>query len=215
MKAQIQANYEKRLRSYATLIHGNEPPGLVAKLATYSSLLEQHARHGDRLWHIEPLLYPLLRAVEVDLHLATAKLLEKSQRSDRSLFSFLDFCLTNRTNISWESGSPPASVIQQQLDDLEAHRATITTIMARRDKFFAHLDKRYFADPSAVYSDFPLDQTAVIALVNCVIKIVSKHQASLNGPVNFHVGEFYRIAVDNMVRNLETGRKENFPGQLD
>ncbi|MBO1904020.1 hypothetical protein KHP60_04630 [Microvirga sp. 3-52] len=188
---------------------------MVAKLATYSSLVKQHALHGDRLWQIEPLLYPLIRAVEVDLHLATAKLLEKPQRSERSLFSFLSFCLTNRTNISWRTGSPPEDLIQRQLDDLEAHRATITTIMARRDKFFAHLDKRYFADPSSVYSDFPLDETAVIALVNCVIKIVSEHQVSLNGAVNFHLGEFYHIAVDNMVRNLETGRKVNCLGQLN
>jgi hypothetical protein len=215
LKAQIQDSYEERLRSYAALIHGKEPPGLVPKLATYSSLLEQHMRHGHRLWQIEPLLYPLIRAVEVDLHLATAKLLEKPHRSERSLFSFLDFCLKNRMNISWKSGAPPVNVIQSQLDDLEAHRATITTIMGRRDKFFAHLDKRYFADPSSIYSDFPLDEMAVIALVNCVINIISRHQVSLNDAVNFHVGEFYQIAVDNMVRNLETERKANFPSQLD
>ena len=87
--------------------------------------------------------------------------------------------------------------------------------MGRRDKFFAHLDKRYFADPSKVYSDFPLDQTAVIALVNCVIDIISEHQASLGGAVSFHLAQVYEISVDNMVRNLETGRKTNFPGQLD
>jgi hypothetical protein len=214
MRAQIQASYEERLRSYAALIHGNEPPGLVPKLATYSSLLEQQTRYGDRLWKIEPLLYPLVQAVEVDLHLATARLLEKPQRSERSLFSFLDFCLKNRTNISWKSGTPSENVIHSQLDDLEAHRATITRIMGRRDKFFAHLDKRYFADPSAVYSDFPLGETEVIALGNCVIDIISMHERSLNGGVSFHVAEFYQISVDNMVRNLETGRKVNFPGQL-
>lgn len=87
--------------------------------------------------------------------------------------------------------------------------------MGRRDKFFAHLDKRYFADPSRVYSDFPLDEMAVIGLVNCVIMIVSEHQVSLNDAFNFHLAEIYEISVDNMVRNLETGRRANFPGQLD
>lgn len=215
LKAQIQTGYEERLGNYAALIHGNSPPGLVPKLATYSSLLEQHERHGDKLWKIEPLLHPLTRAVEVDLHLATARLLEKPHRSERSLFSFLDFCLKNRTNISWTSGSPPESTIQRQLDDLEAHRATITAIMGRRDKFFAHLDKQYFADPRRVYEDYPLNETAVIALVNCVIEIISEHQANLSAPISFHVAKFYQIAVDNMVRNLEAGRKTNFPGQLD
>ena len=59
MKAQIQANYEERLSRYAALLHGNEPPGLVAKLAVYQQLLRQRDIHGDRLWQIEPILYPL------------------------------------------------------------------------------------------------------------------------------------------------------------
>lgn len=215
MKAQIQANYEQRLTRYAALIHGNEPPGLAAKLATYSSLLTQQARHGERLWRIEPLLALIIRSVEVDLHLATAKLLENPKRSDRSLFNFLEFCLQNWGNISWKSGPPSGRAIQDQLDELEAHRTTITMIIGRRDKFFAHLDKRYFADPAAIYTDYPLNERAVIDLVNCVISIVGSHQRSLNGSLNFHLGEFYVIAVDNMVRNLEAGRRTNFPGQLD
>ncbi len=215
MKAQIQGNYEERLERYGALIHGNEPPGLVVKLATYSSFLEQYARYSDKLWQIEPLLYTLIQSVEVDLHLATAKLIENPRRSERSLFKFLDFCLANRANISWKSGLLTESVIRRQIDELEKHRATVTSIMSRRDKFFAHLDKAYFADPLAIYADFPLAQTAVIALVNCIIDIVSEHQSNLNDTISSHVGEFYRIAVYKMVRNLEAGRKANFPGQLD
>lgn len=215
MKAQIQANYEERLKCYAALIHDNEPPGLVAKLAIYSSLLKQREQRGGGLWQIEPLLFPLMHSVEVDLHLATAKLLENPERGERSLFKFLDFCLTNRTNISWKSGPPPESVIRQQLDMLEKHRPTITMIMGRRDKFFAHLDKRYFANPSAIYADFPLNEADVIALVNCVIDIVLMHQINLNDSFDFHVGEFYKLAVDNMVRNLDVGRRVNFPVQPD
>lgn len=215
MGTQIQDGYEQRLDRYAAHIHGNVPPGLVAKLAIYSSLLNQQSRLGDRFWRIEPLLGPLIRAVEVDLHLAAAKLLEDPRRSKQSLFKFLAFCLANRDDIRWMSGSPSAAVIQDQLDALEKHRTTITTIMARRDKFFAHLDRKYFVDPAAVYADFPLKEQAVIALVNCVIDVVSIHQRNLRGSWSFHVAEFYEIGVDNMIRNLEAGRKANFPGQLD
>jgi len=215
LKAQIQANYENRLRRYAVLIHGNEPPGLVAKLAVYSSLLQQHALGGDRLWKVEPLLYTLIQSVEVDLHLATAKLLEKVGRSDRSVFAFLDFCLKNRTLISWRDGPPAEDVLQEQLVELENHRPTITTLMVRRDKFFAHLDKAYFADPGAIYTDYPLAEADVVALVNCIIRIITTHESSLKDQWSVHLGEFYHVAVDNMVRNLEAGRKLNFPGQLD
>lgn len=215
MRAQIQASYEERLSRYAELVHGNAPPGLVPKLAIYSTLLQEQSTRRDGLWKIEPMLAVMIHSVEIDLHLATAKLLEKSNRSDRSLFTFLEFCLKNREIISWSAGAPEENIIQAQLDALETHRPTITMIMARRDKFFAHLDRRYFNDPKAIYADYPLSATAVIALVNCVIDIVANHQRNLNDTVSFHVGEFYAIAIENMVRNLETGRRANFPGQLD
>lgn len=55
----------------------------------------------------------------------------------------------------------------------------------------------------------------MIALVNCVTAIITEHQWELKEVANFHVGEFFAISVENMVRNLEAGRRQNFPGQLD
>lgn len=164
---------------------------------------------------IEPMLHFLMQSAEIDLFLATAKLLEPPRRSKRSLFAFLEFCISNRENICWKAGAPPIEVLQYQKNSLESHRNAIDMIKSRRDKFFAHLDSEYFDDPRAIYKDFPLVETDLIALVNCVIAIIVKHQSSLGGPVNFHLAQFFRIAIDNMVRNLEAGRRINFPGQLD
>ncbi|CUS43639.1 hypothetical protein MGWOODY_Smn1294 [hydrothermal vent metagenome] len=215
MKAELQTNYEARLSRYATLLHATEPPGLVAKLAIYRQLLRQREIHGEKLWKIEPMLYPLMHSAEIDLHLAAARLLEDPGRSEGSIFAFLKFCVTNRTHITWKAGTPPAETFDEQVARLEAHRATITAIMGRRDKFFAHLDKRYFREPERIYVDFPLEDSAVIALVNVVIAIITEHQWKLRETANFHVAEFLEIGVDNMVRNLEAGRRQNFPGQLD
>lgn len=215
VKAEIQANYEERLSRYAALLHGNEPPGLAAKLAVYQQLLRQHEVHGDRLWQIEPILYPLILSAETDLHLATARLLEDPRRAEGSLFAFLTFCVKNRTNITWLSGTPADGVFERQIEGLEAQRSTIDAIMARRDKFFAHLDKKYLREPARIYADYPLEARDVITLVNSVIGVVSEHQRKLKESVNFHVAQFYAIGVENMVRNLETGRRANFPGQLD
>ncbi len=215
MPSEIQAEYESRLSGYANLIHGNAPPGLAAKLAIFRELLQQHKQWRDDLWHIEPLLFPLFKSSEVDLHLSIARLLERPQRSDRSLFKFLSFCEGNRANIIWANGELTSALIAEQLASLEAHRSTINAIMGRRDRFFAHLDKRYFTAPAAVYSDYPLDDDAVIALANAMIDIVQMHEQGLNGSASFHLAEFYMVAVDNMVRNLLTGRKTNFPNQLN
>lgn len=215
MKAQIQANYEERLSGYVTLIQGTEPPGLVPKLAVYRELLRQHGMHGDRLWKIEPVLHPLIFSAETDLHLATARLLEDPRRAEGSLFAFLDFCIKNQANITWKSGPPSVDVLEKHLNELESRRNTINAIMGRRDKFFAHLDKRYFKEPARIYLDYPLDADDVIALVNAVIGVITEHQWKLKGGAAISVAEFYTIGVDNMVRNLETGRRMNFPGQLD
>ncbi|PZU74426.1 MAG: hypothetical protein DI530_16170 [Sphingomonas sp.] len=215
MRDLIQANYEERLSRYATLLHGTEPPGLAAKLGVYAQLLRQREIHGDRLWKIEPMLYPLMLSAETDLHLATARLLEDPRRAEGSVFAFLNFCRTNRENILWKAGTPPAEVIEAQVAALESHRPTINAIMGRRDRFFAHLDKKYFLRPGQVYDDYPLEGAAVIALVNAVIKVISEHQWSLKESANFHVAGFFEIGVENMVRNLEAGRRQNYPGQLD
>ena len=215
MKAQIQANYEERLARYVTLIQGTEPPGLVPKLAVYRELLRQHGMHGDRLWKIEPVLHPLIFAVETDLYLATARLLEEPRRAEGSLFAFLDFCMKNQANITWKSGQPPVEVLEKQFNELESRRNTINAIMGRRDKFFAHLDKRYFKEPARIYVDYPLEADDVIALVNAVIGVITEHQWKLKESAAISVAEFYTICVDNMVRNLEAGRRKNFPGQLD
>jgi len=215
LKDIIQAGYERRLSRYAGLIHGISPPGLIAKLAIYSSFVDQHCRLGDKLWRIEPLLPHIMQSIEVDLHLTAAKLLENPRRSERSLFKFLEFCLANREHISWCEGSPPSGVLCAQQEKLEAHRQTIAMIMGRRDKFYAHLDKKYFDDGSAIFVDFPVSQQEVIALVNCVISIISEHQSKLDNSVSFHLAEFFHISVDNMVRNLRTGRETNFPGQVE
>lgn len=212
---EIQQDYERRLSGYGGLIHGNEPPGLAAKLAIYSEILRQYERYGDDLWRIDALVFAFYKSLEVDLHLSIARLLESPTRSKRSLFKFLDFCQGNRDRIQWEDGQITDDLLDIQRASLEKHRTVIDNIMGRRDKFFAHLDAPYFADPAKVYLDFPLLETEVVGLANAMIDIVRAHQHGLNGSVNFHLAEFYRIAADNMIRNLLAGRKVNFPGQVD
>lgn len=215
LKAGIQKKYETWLGGFARLIHGNTPAGLAAKLATYTELIRQSEIYGDDLWRIEPLLPTLIQALEIDLHFALAKLLEAAGRSDRSMFAFLKFCRNNQSLITWRSGSLSDHALEKQQNDLAAHTTTIDTLMKRRDKFFAHMDKAYFLEPARIYADFPLEASDVIAVANTMISIVASHERRLTGAASFHMGEFYTISVDNMVRNLRTGRSINFPGHVE
>jgi hypothetical protein len=139
-------------------------------------------------------------------------LLEDRKTSERSICSFPDFCLANRKSIIWGDKNPSEEVLFAQKQNLEKHRETIDKLLARRDKYFAHLDKKYFFFPQQVFSDYPIIAKDVIALINCIIKIFGEHEHGLHpGKGAFHLSEVFVIGVDNMVRNLQTGRRINFP----
>ena len=208
----IQKNYEDRLAQYLVLVHAPTAHSLSTKYAIYSAFLKQHETYGDDLWKADPLLYYLVTFAETDIHLACARLLENRKNSERSIFAFIDFCITNRLSINWTTGNPPENLLFSQKQKLENYRDTINRILARRDKYFAHLDKQYFSAPSRIFSDYPLHESDVIALIECIIEIFREHEKGLTpGTFSFNLSEFFVISVDNMVRNLRTGRRLNFP----
>ncbi|MDZ4309599.1 MAG: hypothetical protein U1A24_03430 [Cypionkella sp.] len=212
MNETTQENYERRLSKYAQLLHGTDQDGLVCKLQMYQSFLGKHSELGDRLWKIEPLLILLIKSLEQDLHLTLAKFFEED---GYSIGKFIRFCLTNRRQISWAEGKPlDESVLRKQADALVEHEHVIKAIRGRRDKFFAHRDKRYLDNGDQIYSDYPLSAQDVERVTNTLISIVGAHERGLSGGrFSFHLAEFIEIGVDNMVRNLEAGRKLNFPNQ--
>ena len=105
-------------------------------------------------------------------------------------------------------------VLSKQFEALQEHKSTISSIKGRRDKFFAHMDEKYLHDPEKIYDDFPLEREDVIMLARTLLYIVHEHERGLNPKkTSFHLAEFFEISLDNMVRNLETGRRINFPDQ--
>jgi len=200
-----QQSYETRLRRFLHIIHG--PEGLVAKLAVFRELLRQFKEHGEDLWSISPPLYFFARSMQNEVLLALARLLETKERSWGNLEKFLDFSAANAHHIRWADEAMTEEFVFEQKASLKLHSGVIAAIMGRRDKVIAHLDRKYFFNPDAVNADFPLGDQAMIDLANEIIRILGSHEQGLT-PNNstFHLGEFYHIAVDNMVRALEKGR---------
>ncbi len=212
MTETTQEQYERRVKRYGSLLHGTDQDGLIGKLQMYQSFLKKHRDYGDRLWKIEPLLYYLIQSLEQDVHLTLAKFFDKSGYDIRT---FINFCNSNRRQITWKSCEPlNEQLLKSQEIELDSHKPCIDSIVGRRNKFFAHKDKEYLDQPENVYSDYPLSEDDVVALANTLISIVNKHQVGMSGgTASFHLAEFIEIAVDNMVRNLEAGRRLNFPNQ--
>ncbi|MXP26809.1 hypothetical protein GRI39_12280 [Altererythrobacter indicus] len=196
-----QEDYEKRLRRFVVMVHGQE--GLIAKLAIFREVVRHYRERGDGLWEISPPLYFFARAMQTDVLLALARILEEKQRSWGNLEKFLDFSAANSGRIVWKNGQFSEAVAFKHKSALATHSDIIASIRGRRDKVIAHLDRKYFFDPEAVEDDFPLADEAMIALANEIIKILHEHERGVSDSWSFHLAEFYQIGVDNMIRSLE------------
>ncbi|WP_394152121.1 hypothetical protein [Loktanella salsilacus] len=213
MNADIHRQYEKRLDIFATLLHG--PHGLVAKLAIFDRLSSKFTELGEDLLKIDPLLFHFLKSMEIEVTLGTAKLIEGSKRSDGNIFKFLDFCASNTRSINWSDGKMTSESIAKQKANIVKHRDAINSVMGRRDKSIAHLDKKYLHAPDTLQDDFPLSVQDLIALTNELIMLVNEHERSLHPRhISFHLSEFFQMSVDNMIRNLHAGREKNFDVKL-
>ena len=196
-----QDDYERRLERFLMMVHGQE--GLIAKLAIFREVVRHYRERGEGLWEISPPLYFFARAMQTDVLLALARILEEKQRSWGNLEKFLDFSAANSSRIVWRNGQFSEAVVFKHKTALATHSDIIASIRGRRDKVIAHLDRKYFFDPEAVEDDFPLADEAMIALANEIIKILHEHERGVSDSWSFHVAEFYQIGVDNMIRSLE------------
>lgn len=214
MTHDVQSDYETRVNKLTDAFLSFD--GLGSQVTIYHLLLKQYREKGDHLWRIEPLLYVFIKSLETNLHVSLARLLEPKNRSHGNFEKFLSFCKANATKIVWKEGTMTIELIEAQEAELSAHSKTIEAIKARRDKRFAHSDRAYFENADQIMEDYPLKEGHFVDLANCIIGLLHVHENGLK-PNTTRIGMhiFNEISVDNMVRNLEAGRRLNFPNQLE
>ena len=147
-----------------------------------------------------------------------------SEKEDRSLIDWLkkahehakSICPT-RYNPNYDKGEREPikteefkTIICQHLKELNSHEKVIDRIKALRDKSFAHLDKTYFDNPSAIYNDYPIKNDEIDKLIETVSKILNEHykylfQADLRMEI---LSEMNVDAVLNYVRAFQRIRKD-------
>jgi len=71
------------------------------------------------------------------------------------------------------------SLIDGQSADLALREDTIKRMKARRDKAIAHMDKKYFDDPQALFRDYPLSDSELEDLMELAGGILRKHYSCL------------------------------------
>lgn len=208
----VQEEYEDYVRGLAKRLQSTDEFGLAYKLSIFSYFLRRQQEFGENAWSGEPLLYYFLKSVEVDLHLAIARLLDEHKQTHGSIRKFLNFTIEHRAQIKWAGEGFAESELFAQKQKINAHEETIKSILGRRNKYFAHPDRKYFHDPAQLYTDFPIDEDDLVALASELIMITVSHDAALTGGrASGNLWQFVEVAADNMIRNLETGRAINFP----
>ena len=66
-------------------------------------------------------------------------------------------------------------IIDKNISSLGSFDDLINRIKTWRDKSIAHLDKAFFDAPSAIYDKFPITNSEIDELIECVSKILHEH----------------------------------------
>lgn len=93
-------------------------------------------------------------------------------------------------------------IAEQSIQKLDSQ---IKSLMARRDRYYAHNDKRYFATTSRLADDYPINQQDVNSLLELSSGICNSLLGALNGN---HIHPRH-INNDDLVSLLMCARKSN------
>ncbi len=136
--------------------------------------------HG--LYFFQLATYSMTRIYLVEL----AALL--SDKEDRSLIDWLRKACVHARSICPTCHNPSEKneresiepneyreIIDKNISELDSYNDLINLIKAWRDKSIAHLDKAYFDTPSAIYERYPINNSEIDQLIECVARILHEH----------------------------------------
>jgi hypothetical protein len=106
--------------------------------------------------------------------------------------------------------------VQEQLDQIEGKRETISRIEGWRDKFLTHADATFFNKPNEIYNKYPINTEDIDQLFAIISEILRYHYSALfntdlgmkvftaNGldAILIHTRAFKRIWYDERLKHL-------------
>jgi len=141
---------------------------------------EEALNHGSYFFQLAT--YSMTRIYLVEL----AALL--SDKEDRSLIDWLRKACVHARSICPTRYNPSEKneresikpneyreIIDKNIRELDSFNDLINRIKAWRDKSIAHLDKAFFDTPSAIYERYPINNSEIDQLIECVSQILHEH----------------------------------------
>jgi hypothetical protein len=142
-----------------------------------------------------------------------------SEKEDRSLIDWLGKACVHARSICPTRYNPSEKnerevikeneyreIIKKNIRELNSFNDLINRIKSWRDKFIAHFDKTFFDTPSAIYEKFPITNSEIDELIECVARILHEHYLYL-----FHADSRMEILsemnVDSILRYVQAFQK--------
>ncbi|BBO91995.1 hypothetical protein [Desulfosarcina ovata] len=153
----------------------------LKRINSWSSPEDEEAlNHGSYFFQLAT--YSMTRIYLVEL----AALL--SNKEDRSLIDWLEKACVHAKALSPSRYKPNdknerevitpdeyREIIDKNISDLDSFNDLTNRIKAWRDKSIAHLDKAFFDTPSAIYDRYPIKNSEIDQLIECVSQILHEH----------------------------------------
>ncbi|MCK4358121.1 MAG: hypothetical protein KAW92_05155 [Candidatus Cloacimonetes bacterium] len=129
-----------------------------------------------------------------------------SPKESTSIFDWLNKAKENRKALIFNKcnvikTSEYEKLVSEHLSKLKEIEDTIIKLQARRDKFLAHSDKKYFTNPEKLIEDFPISTEDILSLIDTIHKILHRHY-SLFFQTDIDTNVYSSSNVDSILRNV-------------
>lgn len=154
---------------------------------------------------VDPLIWFFQSGLHYDVTLSLHRLVDR--RGERNIFHFIDFMERDVGKIQWKR-KPDLSFFSDCRAKLSAISVSIDHLKTRRDKFFAHYDKRFFYEPDKMDVDCPFTSQDAIEVVRALQFVVAGASEAFAGAIPIAVEGFYRAGAEKMyaiLRENKTG----------
>lgn len=177
---------------------------VVPKTAIFDYFTEHIDKYGDDLIKVEPLIWYIQSAFYYDITFSIFRLFDKG--ADRNIYHFTEQAKAQLSSIAWKTPLTAADIANHE-SKLSNVAPIVENLRKRRNKFFAHYDKKFFFDPDKINVDFPFSNEDAKALVRVLQSIIGDHKRAFDGSISISVDGFVYAAAENMYEKLRVAAR--------
>lgn len=204
MIQEVKTRYFKDVERFQGIIYDN----IAMKLGTYAGFRNSLETDYKKTIESFPLLHFIVESLQVDCVISVCKMVEGSNRGERTIQTLLEFAKDNLPILSKEYPKLTLATIEKHTNELKAIEPQINRLMKQRDKYFAHSDKKYFLEPGKLVADFPDTQNDLVDVVRVLQSIIGDHSDYTKGSRRVDMSDFAYLNTFKTTELLQQANDE-------